>query len=398
MRREAFHLQRLAVVGGGRWARVVIGVLHEIVPPKVRLSVYTPHNASAMRMWAADRYRRRIEVMDFMPDFGDRDAADAAIIANAVHDHLAAAKRAIGAGVPILVEKPLVLTEAEAREIVELAERHQVALACSRVPLFARHIQEFLRLVAGTDRIKIVRFTWSDARDETRHGEPKRYDPGLILFHDVLPHLLPVLHMLLGGAKAITSVALRDGGSRIELGIQAAGVPCVVSLARNAPSRRRIIEVETTKEAFALDFSEEPGQIFRDGKTQITDPLWARQPRPLSSMLQCFLAGLAEGRLDERFSARSAVAECRLADEVLPAYLQRQSEWLSARAGQPIDEGIRYALAEILARHDRKAPLDDDALTSIWVTMNAPGSTMLHDVLAATDRGSVVKMLLGGIS
>jgi|tagenome__1003787_1003787.scaffolds.fasta_scaffold20989025_8 predicted dehydrogenase len=397
MRGETFNLRRLAVVGGGRWARVVIGVLHGIVPRDVRIRVHTPHNGSAMQRWAADRYGERVDVVDALPDFRDHDSADAVIIANAAQDHIATAGRAIRAGIPTLVEKPLALTEAEANEIVGLAESGQVLLASSRVPLFSRYIPAFARLVAS-ERIASVHFTWADARDESRYGQPKQFDPGLPLFNDVLPHILPILGMLLNGAHTLTGIALEDGGSQTELRLQAGDVPCTLSLTRNAPSRRRIVEAQTPGQPFILDFSEEPGQICSGGQTYVGDLFWNREPRPLASMLQCFLSCVAEGKVDERLSARRAIAECRLADEVLPVYLLRQEEWLTARVGQPIDDGIRYLLAEILARHDRKLPRGDDVIVPIWTAMNARGAAAVRKVFEGGDLHALVKTLLEGIA
>jgi hypothetical protein len=64
-----------------------------------------------------------------------RLAVVAAAVANAAHNHMMTAMRAIHARFPTLVEKPLALTEADASEIVALAERNW---ATSRVPLLPK--------------------------------------------------------------------------------------------------------------------------------------------------------------------------------------------------------------------------------------------------------------------
>ena len=398
MRGETFNLKRLALVGGGRWARVVIGVLNEIVPSDVRIMVYTPHNAPAMRKWAADRYPETVEVLDYLPDFRDRNGADVALVANAAHDHVAAAKRAVGAGVPTLVEKPLALTEADAMEIVDLAKRNHVLLATSRVPLFARYFHQFSRLVSRSERIESVRVTWADPMNEARYGETKQFDPRVILSNDMLPHILPILDVLLGGANTLTAVALNDGGLQSEIRMQAGNIPCTLSLARNAPMRRRAVEVRTEQDLLTLDFSQEPGKISACGETFVGDPLWDVELGPLASMLRCFLNGVAEGRIDERLSAKSAIAECRFADEVLSVYLQRQGEWLAARAGQPIDDGIRYALVETLTCHDRTWSAGDDVILPIWTAMTARDPSAVREAFARGDRNFAAKMLLEGIA
>jgi predicted dehydrogenase len=398
MRGETFDLKRLAVVGGGRWARVMIGALHQLVRPDVCIRIYSPNNAPAMRKWVADRYPENIEVLDVQPNFRGHDTADIAVIANAARDHITVARRAISAGVPTLVEKPLALTAADASAIVDLAERHHVMLSSSRVPLFARYIHEFARQVADLDGLEGVHVTWADPADEARYGEAKRFDPGLTLPHDLVPHILPILDLLLDGPITLTDVAIRDGGSQVVIQMQAGDIPCIVSLARNAPERRRIVAVRTAQHSFELDFSQEPGQITVRGESLAGDPLWDIQPRPLTSMLQCFLNCVAIAESDERLSAKRAIAECRFVDEVLSSYLRRQGEWLAARSEQPFDDGIRYALTETLTWYDRTMLLDDNVIASIWTAMNTQDHAAMRDALARGDRNSVVKILRFGIA
>lgn len=398
MRRETFDLKRLAVVGGGRWARVMIGVLHQLVPPDVRFRIYSPNNAPAMQKWVADRYPENIEVLDVQPNFRDQDTADIAVIANAARDHIAVAGRAISAGVPTLVEKPMALTAADATAIVELADAHHVMLGSSRVLLFARYIHEFARQVANLDGVEGVDVAWADPADEARYDEAKRFDPGLTLPHDLVPHILPILDLLLGGPHKLTDVAIRDGGSQVEIRMQAGNIPCIVSLARNAAERRRVVAVRTAQHSLKLDFSQEPGQITVHGESRAGDPLWNVQPRPLAAMLHCFLNCVTTQEIDERLSAKRAIAECQFVDEVLSGYLQRQGEWLAARAGQPFDEGIRYALAEALTWHDRTTVHDDNVITSIWTAMKPQDHAAMREGLARGDRNFVVKILRLGIA
>jgi predicted dehydrogenase len=397
MKGETFGPKQIAVVGGGRWARVIISELCPIVAQDARIRVYSPNNAPEMRNWTTDRHLENVEVLDFQPDFRNRDAADIAIIANAANDHVAMAARAISAGVATLVEKPMALTEVDAREIVALAERNNALLASSRVLLFARYVIDFGRLVAGLNEIRGVHVIWADPAAEPRYGETKRFDPALTLPQDVLPHLLPILNLLTTGIHTLTEVVVNDGGARVEIRMQAGNVPCVLSLGRNAPARRRVIMVQAAEESFTLDFSQEPGQITIAGTSRNGDPLWDVEPRPLASMLQCFLSGVAEGTIDGRLVAKPVIAECRFADQVLAIYLQRQGEWLAARLGRPIDDGIRYALAETLAGHDRTRLLDDEIILSIWKSMNMRDQAVF-EALTRGDRSAAIRMLLEGIA
>src|SRR5258708_15230542 len=183
--------QRLAVIGGGRWARVLAAVLCEIAPDAT-IRAHTPGNASAMREWSRDCGSGRIEVCEFMPGLG-LDRPDAVIVANAARDHARVARACLGAGIPTVVEKPLALSAAEAWDLAALAERNNVLLVVSRVLLFARYIDAFALAVAGAAPVREIRFAWTDPQAETRYGEAKSYDAGVPLFVDMLPHILPIL-------------------------------------------------------------------------------------------------------------------------------------------------------------------------------------------------------------
>ena len=46
-------VNNIIIMGGGRWARVIIKVLHDIVDPSVNISIYTPNNHLNMNKWVA---------------------------------------------------------------------------------------------------------------------------------------------------------------------------------------------------------------------------------------------------------------------------------------------------------------------------------------------------------
>jgi predicted dehydrogenase len=384
---------RLALIGGGRWARVLGGVLLEIAPD-ARIWAYTPGNAAAMREWSRDSCSGQIEVFESLPDFR-HEGLDAAIVANAARDHARMACEFLGAGIATLVEKPLALSQADAMEMTALAERNNVLMAASRVPLFARYIDAFALALAGTRGLREVRLAWTDPRAETRYGEAKQYDPGVTLFVDMLPHVLPILRRLFGRPMAFIDIAMADGGMRAEIRGRIGDVPCTLSLARNASGRRRIVDVETASGALRLDFSREPGRIIAGGVEQDGDPAWNLQPRPLALMLRSFLTCVVEGGRDERLSAASAVEDCGVADQALAIYDALQAEWLAARLGHPLDDGIRYAVSELLAAHDRETSLADDVVAPIWGLLSELGAIAVRDMLGPPDRRvEAVRMLL----
>jgi predicted dehydrogenase len=371
--------RRLALVGGGRWARVLCGVLLDITPSDVCVDVYTRGNALGMREWAVGRNAERIEVLQVSPDFRERSRPDAVIVANASHDHARVAGAAVRAGIPTLVEKPLAVTEANARELIALAEKEKVVLAASRVLLFARYIESFAREVAARPVVKEAQFTWADPSSETRYGETKRYDPGVAIASDVLPHVLPVLRMLFGAATEFVDLGIARGGTQTDLHIKVANIPCRLSLARNSDARRRFIDVETSTGSLQLDFSQEPGRIVAGGRKSDGDPQWNSQPRPLARMLRTFLMCAAEGVTDDRLSPASAIEECRVADLVSRAYCAKQTEWLVAQIGRSLNDDIRYVLAELSLAQGQSG---DERIEQTWAEMTRLGADAVADMLS----------------
>lgn len=389
-------MRRLALVGGGRWARVLAGTLAEIVPPAVRIDIHTKSNAAGMREWAAGRGAGRIAIADAPLDLAGARRPDAIIIANAARDHVAPAAKALHAGIPTLVEKPLTLSAGTAADLVELARRHNAPLAVSRVMLFARYVEALMRAAATRADIKEVRVIWADPKGETRYGEVKRYDAGVTVANDVLPHILPVLRALFGDAITFVDVTIARGGMQTEVSATAGSVPCVLSLARNSDARRRVIELQTADGPLRLDCSEEPGRITTHDAEYDADPAWQSAPRPLARMLCAFLDGVAGGVLDERLAAASAVEEIRIADQALERYRVKQAEWLAPRVGKPMDDGIRYAMAEILTGVAPREPLGDERIALAWASMAALGAENVVAALGnAIGRKQEITSLLG---
>jgi predicted dehydrogenase len=359
-------LQRLALVGGGRWARVLAGVLLEVTPATVQIDIHTASNPTGMGEWSARHGCNRVCVVTGWPEFHAGNRPDAVIVANAARDHTRAAGAALRAGVPTLVEKPLALSERNARELVELASRHGALLAVSRVLLFAHSVERFAPQVVARAPAKCARLAWTDPKIEIRYGEAKRYDASIPVLIDMLPHILPILRAIFGQDAEFISLTIAHGGAETEIRMKVAGLPCFIILARDADTRRRMIEVESSRGQLRLDLSEGCGRIFGGQEELNEDPAGSSTPGPLAVMLRKFLECAAVGRTDDRLSPATAVEECRIADRMLPIYRRKQAEWLAARLDRQVDPGIRYALSELLYGIALREPLEDGRLATIW--------------------------------
>jgi hypothetical protein len=309
---------RVAVIGGGRWARVLTDVLCGIVAPSVAISVHSAHNAGGMLTWAEARgLGTRIRVSPEWPH-GLGGASSAVIVANAARDHEGAVERSLLMGVPVLVEKPMALTAAAAARLTELAHRRKTRLAVAHVFLFARYLDRFTALAAAAGDAESLRVEWTDPRFERRHGEQKRYDPGLSILADLLPHVFSLVRALApNGPDRCDQVSIRGDGAEAGLALALGDIPCDVLLARDSDRRRRVIEAGVGDEVFRLDFSEEPGLISCGTATTVGDAEWTNQPRPVATMLAAFLEWASGGEDDDRLDINLGLRACRMIDETL---------------------------------------------------------------------------------
>lgn len=343
--------ERVAVIGGGRWARQLTQVLCDLTPPTVRISVHSRHNAESLSVWLRSRgLEERVEVSFGWPRLL-RARSTAVIVANAARDHESAAAAALSECVPVLVEKPIAPTAAASHRLVDLARSRNTRFAAAHVFLFARYLESFVRLVSETGGIRSVRVRWMDPSNESRYGEKKRFDPGLPIFADWLPHVLSITSALTPGLpQRCERLKFLRGGAHLELELVLGSTPCSVELVRNGDRRQRVVEVVTLEKTLLLDFSREPGTIICGSQTSNGDPDWGRAMGPAALMLLAFLRWAAGGDFDSRLDIERGLRASELIDQAASMYKAALVPWLAAElASLESDENdLRYALTELL--------------------------------------------------
>jgi predicted dehydrogenase len=351
----------VAVIGGGRWARILIEVIYNLTPMAVKISVHSPRNFTAMGDWVvAQGFENRIRVCSDYPK-SITGKTGAVIVANTAHDHEKAIEWALYQRLPVLVEKPVTLSFFTTQRMVDLANSQNTYLATAHVFLFASYIETFSKLVSNENSIVSIRVLWSDPQIESRYGEMKNYDPGLPIYTDWLPHIISILNTFTNGSAILSeNISFFRGGAHLKINLLYGQIPCQIEMARNHNTRRRIIEVNTEKKKITLDFGREPGIICINAKVIYSDSDWDHKPKPVSNMLSAFLKASAGGNFDARLDHSIGLTASQVIDQTTTFYLAALLPWLNSELKKypdTISSDLRYALTEILQMNDSESIL-----------------------------------------
>lgn len=346
----------IKIIGGGRWARVILEVLCRIVDKSVKISVYSKNNSIGMSDWiSSKKIGDNIQVFKDLPNKFSTDT-NAVIVVNAARDHEKFILSALKAGGHVLVEKPITLSYDTGNKIAIIAKDLNKHLTSAHVFLFANYFINFTKLVLNADKISKININWEDPGVEDRYGEKKLYDTGLPVFSDWIPHVLSMISAIASGKNFIfLSIELERGGASVTVNILADGIPCEIILTRNGKSRKRYMDVYTETKILKLDFSKEPGTIY-DGTNVIDgDTEWKFNKSPLESMLSAFLKQISENVLDDRLNLEIGLKALKVIDSAMIDYRKKQIIWLienislqTSKIGEvALTEDLIYALSEI---------------------------------------------------
>jgi len=124
---------------------------------------------------------------------------------------------------------------------------------------------------------------------------------------------------------------------------------CSLELIRNGSVRRREFEV-VNNQVLKLDFSKEPGFIYKGDNIICSDEKWDVDKRPVEQMLSAFLTQAVTGNIDNRLNIDIALRVNKLIDSVSNYYNQALLSWLKTRLPLQIlvDIDLQYALREII--------------------------------------------------
>lgn len=337
----------LALVGGGRWARIYLSVL-TAMPLPFRIAVVTRHGADRFAT-ARDASGEAVRVFRNIDALLSSGRPAGAIVANAALSHADSALRLLDARVPVLVEKPAAASMQDAAALAQAAAAAGVALMPALTFMHCAYLENFARVLSTCHlpASPTLVLEWVDAAAEARYGEVKTYDHATSAALDVLPHAWSVLTSVLGRQEfRIESCRAEEGGRRVLVRLDAAAVACELRIEREGVARRRMLSVA---EGPSIDFTNEPGTIASAEGQSAGDAGWgSRTDRPVRRQVESFLRALsappdAQALADLEQSVRLA-SHC-------DALIKAQQRQLLAASGVAagLDDAVARALRELLA-------------------------------------------------
>jgi predicted dehydrogenase len=382
-------IENIAVLGGGRWARVIIKILASITPNQTKIVVHTNFNHQRLLLWIIEnKLSCKVTIKWGQPDY-ESNKYQAAVIVNSARHHGYSIKRALSFGVPVLVEKPITLSFNETKKLIKLSNESDILFSAAHVFQFASYLHKFAIKLHTNKNLHTIQINWSDPGSETRYGERKSFDPGTPIFADVLPHLISITDIFFKNEIInMKNVCFEAGGSSVELNLECKGVKLVFNITRNAKSRVREINV-IGDEKLTLDFSKEPGKIILGNTEDCADPDWTKLSSPMTMMISTFLNSVETKNQDDRLSSSLGLSANLIIDQVSNIYDIYLFNFLSKIFVEGIfnETSLTYSLMEILLNDQFFAP--DEAQVIITKAIKKIKTKQAITFISKSDKSNI---------
>ncbi|MEK7989612.1 MAG: Gfo/Idh/MocA family oxidoreductase [Thiotrichaceae bacterium] len=342
--------KKIAVIGGGRWARVLISVLTSL---NCSILWITKHGKANNLQWLQDQDFSNIEVTDDETSAFNRLTTKAIIVATQSHTHANFIKKALLNNIPVLSEKPYSLHIEEADALIALAEKNNVLAAVNFEFMYADYLLQFKNKISIID-IKQVQITWHDPFKEKRHDEIKYSDIYTPLVHDSLPHCWSLF------AEKLIFESI-DYQADSALKIRATGNHKQFEFLLNRRAEKRIRYININQGEAILDFSQEPG--FMIINKQLINNKWV-ETRPLSASLHAFLNAVATDNrqlVNTLANCKNAVEIAQQAYNALEIQIQQGIELKAFSKQQEKNALYDYFIPKLMSEGQRiKAYTDEE--------------------------------------
>ncbi|MDX1925779.1 MAG: Gfo/Idh/MocA family oxidoreductase [Pirellulaceae bacterium] len=302
-----FPLRRVALIGGGRWSRVLLPVIQSLLTEDAEILWVTKHGYEHAGRWLINKAIGRVAVRTEM-DWAAA-AVDAAVVATSPATHGEQVSHLLQHRIPTFCEKPFTLDFEQAVALHRMATEARCPLGVNLEMYFASFVEDFAAAVHGR-YIREINITWLDPWSETRYGETKHGDIYTSIVDDMWPHCWSLLRRLVpnGNVDLIHDVRYEPNSGLVHITAQVDAIVATMALSRRADGRVRKIDVNRGEAV--LDFGTEPGSTEFDGVRATNE--W-RGLRPLSRSLSSFFEVVLQPQLSDQWALAACLDAVRSA-------------------------------------------------------------------------------------
>ncbi|SEH05617.1 Gfo/Idh/MocA family oxidoreductase [Candidatus Venteria ishoeyi] len=270
--------KKIAVIGGGRWGRVLVNVLNSLNQAVLWV---TKHGKKQNSQWLKYNHLNA-EITDIEHNAFDSKKIKAIIISTSSHTHFNLTKKALKNCIPVLSEKPYAFTMQQAEELIRLSLKKNTLAAVNLEFMYADYLTTFKQKIKTIEK-KNISITWHDPFKEEHYGEIKYGDIYTPLVHDSLPHCWS----LFANNLHFESLEYQKDSSLL---ISMINHSSKFKISLNRRGNRRIRHININQGEAELDFSLEPGFSTIHGKKYKNE--WGEQ-HPLAAALIHFLSAIS---------------------------------------------------------------------------------------------------------
>lgn len=304
---------KLALAGAGLFGQEHLGVIDRI--PEAQVVAIADCNEVAAKA-AAERHG----VKDWGTDIAEllrRLKPDGVIIASPGQTHVPLALDALALGIPVLVEKPMAMTPAEARTLVEADARGPGFVMPGHVLRFSAPHRRIAEIIRSGEIGRVLSIAARRHRDDSHAVRYPDIDPVMMtMIHDI------DLALWLTGAEASAVQALRspEGAQRSQTLVTAKGDKGALwSLATSwtYPGEAAPDRIEIVAERGGIDF--ETGAYIRQygDKSRNIDLTGQGPDDSLFNEVTYFVGCIRSGARPSIVTSRDALAGLKIAQAAL---------------------------------------------------------------------------------
>lgn len=277
------------LIGGGRWARVLLTIVRGLLSSDKRIIWVTTHGSEENRLWISENEIQGVRVTQSL-DTSELSVARFAIVANASSLHGETTNSLLQNGLHVLSEKPAAYTCDRLERNIQISRERNLLFAVNLEFMYAEYIQRFSQEI-DFERANHIVVRWEDPFCEVRHGEVKHADVYTPVLHDQLPHCLSILSVLFPEDEPeVANVSIApDSTFRVQLKI--GRLTGVIILNRYGVKRVRKIQINEGDDE--LDFSSEPGEFKKAGR--VVEKYSWKGDRPTTRSLKAFFEAAESG-------------------------------------------------------------------------------------------------------